>query len=78
MILGRPWMKKYRVIIDITNNFLAFWPSYYTHIEATLPITLSSPSLPMKIAAVRIEETIIYQKIIKKSSNVKASQLVNY
>ncbi len=24
MILGRPWMKKHEVIIDMTNDFLAF------------------------------------------------------
>ena len=27
MILDQPWMKKHRVIINMINDFLAFWPS---------------------------------------------------
>ena len=59
-------MKKYGVIIDITNDFLAFWSGYCTHIRATF--LLSPPSLSIKIAAIKIEEDITSQKIIKKSS----------
>ena len=66
MILGRPWMKKHGVIIDMTNNSLAFWPGHCTHIGATFP--LSPPSLSTETAAVRIEEDITARKIIKKGS----------
>ena len=58
MILGQPWMKKYGVIIDITNNFLAFWPNYCTHIGATSLNTLRQPRLPAKTVVVRIEKNI--------------------
>ena len=57
-------MKKYEVIIDMTNNSLAFWPSHCTHIEAIFLLSLLN--LPMKIAAVKIEEDIIPRKMIKK------------
>ena len=48
----------------MTNNFLVFWPSYCTYIRAIS--LLSLPSLPTKIAAVRIKENITSQKMIKK------------
>ena len=66
MILGQPWMKKHGVIIDMTNNSLAFWPGHYTHIRATS--LLSPPSLPTETAAVTIEEDITPQKMIKRGS----------
>ena len=66
MILGRPWMKKHGVIIDMTNNSLAFWPGHCTHIGATS--LLSPPSLPMETAAVSIEKNIKSQKMITKGS----------
>ena len=66
MILGRPWMKKHGVIIDMTNDSLAFWPGHCTHIEVTSPTSLSQLRLPMKIAVIKIEKHITPQKIIKK------------
>ena len=68
MILGRPWMKKHGVIIDITNDSLAFWPGHCTHIGATSPTTLSQPRLPTETAAVRIEKDITPRKMIKRGS----------
>ncbi len=68
VILGRPWIKKHGVIIDMTNDFLAFWPGHCTHIGAISPITLSLPSSPTETAAIRIEETIISRKMIKRGS----------
>ena len=59
-------MKKHRVIIDMTNNSLAFWPSHCIHIEATS--LLSPPNLPIETAAVTIKEDITSQKIIKRDS----------
>ena len=66
IILGRPWIKKHGVIIDMTNDSLAFWPSHCTHIGTTS--LLSPPSLPTETAAVTIEEDITPQKIIKRGS----------
>lgn len=68
IIFGQPQMKKYGVVIDIENNSLAFWHSHYIYIEATSPITLSLPSLPTEIIAVKIEEAITSQLIMKKCS----------
>ena len=66
MILGQPWMKKHGVIIDMTNNSLAFWPSHCIHIGA---ISLLSPSsLPTETAVVTIEEDITPRKMIKRGS----------
>ena len=64
IILGRPWTKKHEVIIDMTNNSLAFWPGHCTYIGATS--LLSPSSLPTKTATITIEEDITPQKIIKK------------
>ena len=68
MILDQPWMKKYGSIIDMTNNSLTFWPGYCTHIGATSPTILSSPSSLTETAVVKIEEAIIPQKMIKRVS----------
>ena len=31
IILGRPWMKKHGVILNMQNNQLSFWPEHYQH-----------------------------------------------
>ena len=49
-------MKKYGVIIDMTNNFLAFWPGHYIHIRAISPTILSSPSSLTEIVVVGMNE----------------------
>ena len=46
------------------NDFLAFWPGHYTHIEATS--LLSPPSLPIETATVSIEKNITPRKMIKR------------
>ena len=61
-------MKKYRVIIDMTNNSLVFWPSHYIHIGATSPTPLSPPSSLTEIVVIRIEKAITPQKMIKRGS----------
>ena len=68
IILGRPWMKKHGVIIDMINNFLAFWPGYYTYIGAISPTILSQPRLSAETAVFRIEKDITPQKMIEKGS----------
>lgn len=68
IILGRLWMKKYKIIINIKNNSLAFWPGHYIHIRATSLITLRPLSLPTEIVVIKIKEAITPQKIIKKGS----------
>lgn len=67
MILSQPQMKKHEIIIDMTNNFLTFLPSYYTYIGVFLPIMLSQLILLTEIIVIQIEKDIISQKIIKKA-----------
>lgn len=50
MIFDQLGIKKHRIIIDMTNNFLVFWPDYYIYIRAISLIILCSLSLPTKIA----------------------------
>ena len=52
------------VIIDMTNNSLAFWPGHYTHIEAIFSTLLSQSRLPAETAVVRIEKDITSRKMI--------------
>ena len=56
------------VLINMTNNFLAFLPGYCIHIGAISPITLSPTNLLIETIAIKIEKDIIPQKIIKKGS----------
>ncbi len=59
MILGRPWMKKHRVIIDMTNDSLVFWPGYCIHFGVTSPTILSLSSSSTETIAIKIEDNII-------------------
>ena len=61
-------MKKHGVIIDMTNNFLALYPSHYTYIRATSSTTLSPLSSPTERVAIMIKKDITPQKITKKGS----------
>lgn len=51
-------MKKYEIIIDITNNSLAFCPGYYIYIKAIFLTILNLSSLSIEIIAVKIQENI--------------------
>ena len=51
-------MKKYGVILNITNNFLAFWFDYFIYIRAIFSTTLSQSRLFIKIAIIRIKKHI--------------------
>lgn len=67
MIFNQPLIKKYGVIINITNNSLVFWPGYYIYMRVFPIIILNLLILPLETIAVKIENNIIYQKIVKKS-----------
>ena len=61
-------MKKHGIIINMTNNSLAFWLDHCTPIGVISPTTLSLPSSPKETAVIRIKEAITPQKMIKKGS----------
>lgn len=58
MILRRHSMKKHRVIIDMKNDFLDFWPGHCIYVRASRPTILSYPTLPMETAVIRIEKDV--------------------
>lgn len=59
MIFSQLLIKKYMVIINIINNFLAFWPSYCIYIKAISFTILNQRRLPTGTAVVGIEKDII-------------------
>ena len=56
VILGRPWMKKYGVVIDTANDKLAFKPGYCTHPGA--PKLAPAPKTPETMATVVTDPTL--------------------
>ena len=69
-------MKKHEIIINMTNNSLAFWPGNCIYIRATSFTILSEPRLPAKTAVVRIEKDITTQKMIKRGSKEDMTNFV--
>ncbi len=68
MILGQLFMKRHKVIINMINDSLAFWPDYCIYNGATFCTKLSLPSLLLEKVAVKIEKDITSQKIIKSDT----------
>lgn len=67
MIISKSKINKHRVIIDMRNDFEAFWLGHCIHIRTISPTTLSLPILSMSITAIGIEKKITSKKMIKKS-----------
>lgn len=67
MIFNQISIKKYGAIINIINNSLVLWPGYCIYMRVFPIIILNLLILPLETIAVRIENNIIYQKIVKKS-----------
>ena len=68
MILGRPWMKKYGILLDMINDFITFSPGYCTHLGAPLfPI----PPKPKGIETIpeARQQDIFPKRILKKGSD---------
>ena len=59
-------MKKQGIIIDITNNFLVFWPSHCSQIRVFPSTILSQSIFPMKTAFIKIDKDITSQKRLKR------------
>ena len=72
MIFSKSWIKKHKVIIDITNNFLIFWPNYYIYIRASFSTTLSQPIFPIKTTIVKIKKKYhdFFYIFSKKNSDI--------
>lgn len=59
-------IKKYGVIIDITNDSLVFWSNHYTHIRAISLTILNLSNLSIETVVIRIKKAITPEKMIKK------------
>ena len=66
IIFDQPLIKKNKINIDMTNDFLTFWSGHYIYVRATC--LLNSFSLSIKTTVVKIKKNIISQKIWKKNS----------
>ena len=44
IILGKPWMKKHGVILDMQNDRLSFWPGHYQH-DVALRLPAAEPQV---------------------------------
>lgn len=58
IIIGWPWIKEHEVIINKTNNFLAFWLGHCIHIGAVSPTTLSQPRSATEIAVFKVKKIV--------------------
>lgn len=66
IILSWPWIKKYNIIINITNNSIGFWSNYCIYIGATYSTILNQLRLPIETVAIKIKKDITSWKTIKK------------
>ena len=42
IILGKPWMKKHSVILNMQNNWISYWPGHYEH-DIALRLSAAEP-----------------------------------
>ena len=68
MILGRLWIKKYGVLLDIINDSIIFSPKYYTHLRTPLSLILSKPKETKTILKAR-QQDIFPNRILKRGSD---------
>ena len=68
MILGRPWMKKHGILLDMINNSITFSPGYCTHLGAPLfPIPLKPEG--METIPEARQQDIFPNHILKRGSD---------
>lgn len=69
MIFDSFWMKKHRIIINMTSNILVFWLSYYIYIEVFLSIILNHTTLLINIIHIKTTKDFDHNKIMKRGFN---------
>lgn len=68
MILGRLWMKKHGVLLDMINNSIIFFLGYWTHFG--IPLSPTPPkSKETRIISKAKYENIVLDQILKSGSN---------
>ena len=68
MILGRPWMKKYGILLDMINDSITYFPRYCMHLGAPLFPIPPKPEGTETIPEAR-QQDIFPTRILKKSSD---------
>ncbi len=56
IILGRPWMKKHGVLLDMINNTISFSPGYYSHPKATSVLVSTTLAAETEITSMAIQQ----------------------
>ena len=69
MILGRFWMKKHVVLLDMIYNFITFFLGFYTYLVTFLSPILSKLIKEIKkISKAKRQQDITLNRILKKDS----------
>ena len=68
MILGRPWMKKHGILLDMINDSITFSPGYCTHLGAPLFPIPPKPKGTETIPEAR-QQDIFPNHILKRGSD---------
>lgn len=71
MILGRLWMKKHGVLLDMINNSILFSSGYCSYFGAPLVSVPNMPKNETKIISMAIQQDILPYQILKKGSAEK-------
>ncbi len=71
MILGRPWMKKYGVLLDMINDCILFSPGYCSHLGAPLVPVPTMPTVETEIISMVTQQDVLPDQILKRGSAEK-------
>lgn len=66
MIFSYLWIKKYKVLINILNNFIKFFSKYYTYLEVLLFSIFTMLIKKTEIILIVINQDIFFNQIFKK------------
>ncbi len=68
MILGRPWMKKHEVLLDMINNSISFFLRYCSHPRATSVPVPTTPAAETEITSIATQQDALPNRILKRGS----------
>ncbi len=66
MIFGRPWMKKYGVLLDMINDYLSFSPGYCSHPGVLLIPIPTVPTAETDIISMATQQDVLPNLILKR------------
>lgn len=76
IILGYPWMKKYKVLFDIINNQIIFLFGYCIYLKLSLFLIFSIVIVNIERIFIIIEKDILSNQILVKSLINKIDKLL--